>query len=77
MNTSLLSEIESKAQLLSREEQLLLIERLVQNMRRKTDRKRDFEKELESMASDPEIQRELKTIEKEFAFTEGDGLEEV
>jgi hypothetical protein len=33
------------------------------------------ERELEEMARDPAIQRELREIEAEFAMTESDGLE--
>lgn len=34
-----------------------------------------FEEELARMAEDPEIQRELRLIEAEFANTENDGLD--
>ncbi len=34
----------------------------------------DIESELAAMAADPDIQREIATIEDEFAETEADGL---
>ena len=34
-----------------------------------------FEKQLEKMATDPEIQAELRKIDREFISTESDGLE--
>jgi hypothetical protein len=35
----------------------------------------DWDNDLAAMAADPEIQRELRQIEKEFRPTEADGLE--
>jgi len=37
----------------------------------------DIEAQLEAMANDPEIQREIRAIQEEFAITELDGLNEV
>ena len=76
MNLSVFPEIEMKVNLLSREEQLKLIERLAQNLRTSTNRYSSVEEnQLAAMASDPEIRSELKKIEKEFAVAEMDGLE--
>ena len=76
MNASILMEIERKIQLLSPKEQLWLIERLTHLLR--ADSKPDqlaLNHQLELMAADPDIQRELEAIEVEFAATESDGLE--
>jgi len=76
MNTSVLTEIERKIYQLSPAEQLWLIERLAHRLRESSmPDQRALERELSAMASDPDIQRELRAIEVEFAATESDGLE--
>lgn len=76
MATPALSEIESEFARLSLEAQLILLERLVHSARVAMSRNRDtWEADLSAMAADPEIQRELKRINAEFATTEADGLE--
>lgn len=78
MSSSILSEIEKKINRLSREEQLWLIERLAHSLRESTLKDQSIlENQLAAMASDPEIQSELKKIDEEFALTESDGLEKV
>ena len=73
MPTSVLFEIENKLKELSQKEQLLLIEKLVHNLRESIlENQNILEKQLADMASDPEIQRELKKIEKEFILAESD-----
>jgi hypothetical protein len=83
-------EIEQSISLLSSEEQLWLIERIVHNMRVKTLKEfsdirvsnitsltpETIEKQLSEMANDPAIQGELAAINQEFANTEMDGLGE-
>lgn len=80
MTSPTLSQLEQAISLLSYEEQLWLVERIIHNLR--VTRSNDnlisqpptFEQQLSLMANDPAIQAELKTIEEEFAFTEMDGL---
>ena len=76
MDQSTLSQIEESISQLPVSEQRRLIERL---MRRVNDQSRnehsDMEDHLAQMARDPYIQREMREIEREFAFAESDGLE--
>jgi hypothetical protein len=51
------------------------MERLAQSISSYMFRKTDIESQLAAMANDPEIQKELREIEKEFMVTETDGLE--
>jgi hypothetical protein len=78
MTTSVsLAQIELDIRQLSYDEQLLLIERLVQGLRRRSrDARPTFDAALAQMAADPEIRRELEAIAQEFAVAEMDGLEE-
>ena len=71
---SLLSELEENISQLPLDEQLLLIERLSHRIRENFSARTDMEKQLSEMAADPEIQRELQDIEREFSVTEQDGL---
>ena len=76
MSSTELASIETRIAQLSRNDQLLLIERLAHRLRdssRESEASR--ERDLAAMAADPEIQRELAAIREEFAVTEGDGLE--
>jgi hypothetical protein len=76
MNQSVISQIEATFGKLSFPEQLLVIERLVHQMQQNTlTPGNDLDSQLALMAADSEIQNELKNIEKEFAYTEADGLE--
>ncbi|MDA0747265.1 MAG: hypothetical protein O2954_12155 [bacterium] len=70
----LLSELEENISRLSVDEQLLLIERVSHRIRKNISGKQDIDIQLSEMASDPEIQRELQDIEREFSVTEQDGL---
>jgi hypothetical protein len=74
MPSQALAEIESRLPLLSAEEQLFLVERLARDLRRAA-RPQITDEDLAALAADPNIQRELKAIEEEFAPTELDGLE--
>ena len=76
MTSPSLSQIEQFISLLSYEEQLWLVERIIHNLRvtRSSDnlstQPQTFEQELSLMANDPAIQGELKAIEQEFAIIE-------
>ena len=73
MTTPALFEIEKQIKELSPKEQLWLIERLVHNLRESILKNQNIlEKQLADMASDPEIQKELKKIEKEFMLAKTD-----
>jgi metal-responsive CopG/Arc/MetJ family transcriptional regulator len=37
-------------------------------------KKREFQRQMEAMAADPDVQQEVATINREFARAEGDGL---
>ena len=75
MNSSILFEIERKIRELSQKEQLWLIERLAHCLRESTLKDQSIlENQLAAMASDPEVQSELKKMGEEFALTEPDGI---
>ena len=74
MSSAALQSIEQQLPLLSHEEQICLIAKLAHRLRRQPPPP-DFETDLIAMANDPEIQREIREIEAEFAGTEMDGLE--
>ena len=75
MSQSMISQIENTFSRLSISEQLLLIERLVHQVRKSTLKQpTDLENQLALMAADPQIQNELEKIEAEFAYAEADGL---
>lgn len=75
MSVMSLAQIERNIALLSRDEQLLLIEKIVNFLKRKDIRKnKTIESQMEEMASDSQIQAELRNINEEFAVTEMDGL---
>jgi len=77
----LLREIERSIHSLSPEEQLWLLERIANHLRKRTHvdallvEAKDWETQLAAMANDPDIQAELAAIDQEFAFAELDGLE--
>lgn len=73
MSTTRVTQLDRRISLLSREEQLWLIERVIHRLRiPQTIDKRA--QELHAMAHDPEIRKELDTIDLEFLETEMDGL---
>ena len=75
MSNSILSRIEEDINQLSVHDQILLMEHLAHRIRENTTRDiSTLDSQLELMANDPDIQRELKQIECEFAGTEMDGL---
>ncbi|HNB70977.1 MAG TPA: hypothetical protein PLS70_07580 [Acidobacteriota bacterium] len=56
-------------------EQLVLIERVSQQIRQRLSSGKNEDAQLAFMAADPEIQAELGKINDEFLVTEADGLE--
>jgi len=78
MSSTVLIQIERTISHLSHDEQLWLIEQLAHNLQKvESDavEQTAFESQLAEMATDPEIQAELREIDREFAVTEADGLE--
>jgi len=55
-------------------EQVWLLEQLAHHIRKQAAHQQVFESQLEAMASDPQIQRELREIEAEFVAADFDGL---
>ncbi len=80
MSSPALAEIESRLPMLSRDEQLRLIERLAKGLQDGNQARSEslarFERSVEAMAGDPQIQAEIKAISEEFAGSEMDGLED-
>ena len=74
MKSSSLQSIEKELPMLSQDEQLWLIERVAQQMR-KAQQREAFAAAMEEMANDPEIQAENRRIAEEFAVADADGLE--
>ncbi len=80
MNSPIINQIEQSISLLSYEEQLWLVERIIHNLRYLKNnnnvqvKPQNFEQQLSLMAKDPAIEIELQQIEREFAMTEMDGL---
>ena len=78
MATSTIEDIEKKFKQLSRDEQLCLFERLAHQIRGYVlNKQKTIEIQLTAMAFDPEIQREIRKINSEFAGTELDGFVKV
>ncbi len=75
MSQVILSQLEQNILQLPVDEQLLLISRIAEKLRKKIDESSEFESSLAEMADDADIQRELKEIEEDFRYTELDGLE--
>jgi len=76
MSNVSLARIEKQINRLNINEQLLLMERLAQQIRRQTKSKPPITVyDLQSMANDPEIQREIREIQAEFSIAESDGLD--
>ena len=76
-----LLEIDRTIRNLSLAEQQWLLERLTKQVQERTQSRGKFsdrkaiKQQLEEMANDPDIQREMAEIDREFAITEMDGLE--
>jgi hypothetical protein len=76
MNDSIVTQIEDGFSQLSITEQLALLERLVHRVHEATlNNRSDLDEQLALMSNDPEIQSELRNIEREFSLAEADGLE--
>lgn len=71
---SILASIEKQLDQLTRDEQLQLIELLAQRLRG-ANGSQAWADDIAAMAADPQIQAELRAIEREFSGTEMDGLE--
>lgn len=68
--------IEDEINQLPFSDQLWLVERMMHRLRLQAPTARpSLENQLAAMARDPDIQRELRKIEMEFAGTEADGLD--
>lgn len=76
MGEMVLSKIEQSILQLPVDEQLLLISRVAERLRGKIEDASNIDDKLAAMANDENIQRELKEIEKDFRYTEFDGLAE-
>ncbi|HEX9974951.1 MAG TPA: hypothetical protein VGD14_23050 [bacterium] len=77
-----LTQIEQSIDIMSYDELLYLLEKLVSTLRQKSSSKiltsqKVFEQQIAKMAEDPDVQRELVEINREFAMTELDGLEKI
>lgn len=77
MTMATLNQIEENINHLPLIEQLWLLEHLARQLRENLMGQSSLEAQLVAMALDPEIQNELREIEREFAVAEDDGLEEV
>ena len=78
MPSPVLNKIQQMIDLLSYQEQLLLIEYLANHLQKvNIPEKSNLEIELALMAKDVEVQAELEKIDKEFVLTENDGLENI
>ena len=78
MDSKVLDRLDADIRHLTLPEQVWLMERLAQSIRANTMRQQQIlESQLDAMAADPDIQRELGLIQNEFAVTEADGLTEV
>ena len=75
MSEFTLSQIEERFSKLPISEQRGLIDRLVRRVNEQTsNQNKDVDDQLAQMAADPDIQREVQEIEREFALTDSDGL---
>jgi hypothetical protein len=76
VNQTTLRDLEQRIMLLSQQEKLWLLEHLAQTLRQDyAPPAETFAASLKQMAADPEIQREIRAIQGEFAVAEADGLE--
>lgn len=76
MKNMTVERIEADIDRLSLADQLWLMERLAQRIRRTAlPAPADLASQLAGMANDPDIQRELRQIEAEFAVADLDGLD--
>jgi hypothetical protein len=75
MRIEMLSQIEAEITRLTKDEQLWLLKRLARHLRQENQTEADFlDDQIAEMAKDPDIQREIRAINEEFAVTDNDGL---
>lgn len=74
MSDLALSQIEKSIDDLSTDEQLRLISRVAEKLRKSGENGARFDLQLEQMAADEQIRSEMRAIEKDFAATEMDSL---
>jgi len=72
MSQSTLAQLEERFSELPISEQKALLDRLARRVNAKTAG--EHEDLIAEMAADPDVQREMREIEREFAFTDADGL---
>lgn len=77
-----LTQIEQSIDFLSYDELLHLLDKLVRSLKQKSSTKiisssKVFEQQIARMAADPDVQKEIIEINREFAVTELDGLEKL
>jgi hypothetical protein len=75
MSPALLQEIEARIDQLSTAEKQILLDRLARQVRIAKSTNPDLAATLACMVVDPDIQREIRAIEQEFADAAEDGLE--
>ena len=75
MSQQIPSQIEESFNQLSPSEQSRVIEYLIRRMKGSSRQLSDLDSELAAMAVDPDIQAELREIEREFSNADSDGLE--
>jgi hypothetical protein len=75
MTTTTVDHLTAAIEELSLADQLLLLERLAQRIRVRTAPALvDDDAALDALAADPDVQRELRRIDEEFAVADADGL---
>ena len=75
MSHPVLQDIEARIAQLSTGDKQILLDRLAHELRIARSATPGFAANLASMAADPDIQREIREIEQEFADAAEDGLE--
>jgi hypothetical protein len=75
MPAAIEEEIQSRFAMLSPQSQLTVLEQLVHQMRLMTENAdKTWRADLAAMAADPEVQREIAQINREFGVADNDGL---
>ena len=76
MDTAMLTDLASRIEGLSRDEQIWLLKRMARSLHRSgVAAKGGWDQSLVTMAADMDIQREIRAIAGEFLDAETDGLE--
>lgn len=71
MSQSILTQLEERFSQLPISEQKALLDRLARRVSSQADNREEL---LAQMAADPDIQREMRDIDREFASADADGL---